>query len=153
MHRCAFFCVLILGLHWPLAHAQDAPPRLATKEQYADCLESHDEIDRRTQTLSKHQQERKELSAKFQAADGRLSAQVQRHAPRTKAEVESYNQAVAKRTAAVKDFNERARNLDRDQTALNTLVLQTNATCGTLQISLEVKEAVETERRTRAAKQ
>jgi len=153
MHRRAFLCVLLLGLHVSSIRAQDAPPRLATKEQYAACLESGDEIDRRTQTLTKQQQEHKELSANFQAADGRLSAQVQRHVPRTKAEVESYNQAVAKRNVAVKDFNERSRTVERDQLALNTLVLQTNATCGTLLISLEVKEAVEAERRTRAAEQ
>jgi hypothetical protein len=153
MQRRAFICVLFLGLHLSSTSAQDAPPRLATKEQYAACLESSEEIDRRTQTLTKRQQEHKALSAKFQAADGRLSAQVQRHVPRTKAEVESYNQAVAKRNAAVKDFNERSRTIERDQVALNTLVLQTNATCGALLISHEVKEAVDAERRTRAAKQ
>ncbi len=152
MHPRAYPCFLCLALHLSSTSAQDAPARLATREQYVACLESGDEIERRTQALTRREQEHKELSAKFEAADRRLSAQVQRHVPRTKAEVESYNQAVAKRNAAVKDFNERARSIERDQVALNALVLQTNATCGTLLISLEVKEAVDAERRARPAK-
>jgi hypothetical protein len=134
------------------ALAQDSPLRVATKEQYAQCLDTADAIEQRSAALSKHNEARQALALKFQAADDDLNAQVKRHAPRTKEEIASYNRAVETRNRSAKEFNEASRSLDREQEALNASVVAHNRLCGSLLISSEVKEAVEQERRARRAK-
>lgn len=150
MPRAARLCAL-LGLLLPAAaSAQDAQPRMSTKAEYAACLDASDTIDRRKQALSKRGDELAVLSAKFKAADADLAAQVGRHAPRTPTEIASYNRAIDTRNQAVKEYNERVRSIEREQSELNALILQTNASCGSLRLSPEVKEAVEAERRNRS---
>lgn len=141
-------CVSLSGV----ALAQDSPLRVATKEQYAHCLETADAIEQRSAALAKHQDARQALALKFQAADDDLGAQVKRQAPKTKGEIASYNRAVETRNRSAKEFNEASRSLDREQDALNATIVAHNQLCGSLLISSDVKQEVEQERRARRAK-
>ena len=132
--------------------AQDPAQRTGSKEEYSACLDSGEVIERQQGALSRRQEELAEFNKKILAADADLSAQVKKHAPRTNAEILSYNQAIGRRNQAVKEFNERGRVLQREQTELNALIFKTNASCSSLLITLEVKEEVESERRSRAAR-
>lgn len=133
----------------PLAAAcQTADPeRLASREEYAACLDQGDAIERRKADLDKRYDEHRQLSAKIRAADERLAAQVRAHAPRTRHELASYNEATRTRNKATADYNERGQALDKEQQRLNDSIFAHNAHCGSLRIDREVKEAVDAERR------
>jgi chromosome segregation ATPase len=132
--------------------AQDVEPRLASKEEYVVCLDEEDELERNRVILTRRQEELKQLSAKFKAADDRFNAQVRQHAPSSKVEIQSYNRAIETRNKQVKEFNERGRALQREQSLLNTKVVEHNTKCGSLAVDIEIKDAVAQERKNRGAK-
>lgn len=86
-------------------------------------------------------------AAKFQAAEADLAAQVKRHAPSKKAELESYNWAVEARNVSAESLNRETRAIQAEQAALNTLILETNARRGGILVTEEIIKDVETGRR------
>jgi chromosome segregation ATPase len=132
--------------------AQEAESRLASKEEYAACLDAEDEFERNRVSLIRRQEELKQLSAKFKAADDKFNAQVRQHAPSSKAEIQSYNRAVENRNQHVKEFNERGRTLQREQSQLNARVVEHNTKCSSLVVDTETRDLVAQERKNRGAK-
>jgi hypothetical protein len=151
MHRRA-----LLLLYAPMLlcaqPAREAESRPASKEEYVACLDSEDDLERSRVNLVRRQDELKQLSAKFKAADDKFNAQIRQHAPTSKAEIQSYNRAMENRNQHVKEFNERGRVLQREQNQLNQRVVQHNAKCGSLVVDIEIKDAVAEERKNRGAK-
>lgn len=125
------------------AESEAPAPRTATKDEYFACLDASDSIEARKTKLAERDRRHKELAAKFQAAEADLAAQVKKHAPSTKAEIESYNGAVARRNASAERFNAESRSIQLEQRALNDLIVATNTSCGGLLISEEVAQAAE----------
>ena len=152
MHHRA---LLLLCAQTSLASAQSpqtAEPRLATREEYAACLDQADEIEASRLTLARKQDELKELSAKFKAADDKFNAQVRQHAPSNKNEIQSYNRAVELRNRHVQEFNERNRALQREQAKHNARVVGHNTKCAVLAVPTEIRDLVAQERKNRGAK-
>ena len=134
------------------AEPEVSAPRAATKDEYFACLDAADSVDEKRAKLAERDRRHKELAAKFQAAEADLAAQVKKHAPSTKSEIESYNQAVARRNASAERFNLESRSLQLEQRALNDLIVATNTSCGRLLISEEVAQAAEQRKRTSPAR-
>jgi hypothetical protein len=131
---------------------QEREPQLASKEEYVACLGNEEKLEGVRASLVRRQDELKQLSAKFKAADDKFNAQVRQHPPSSKAEIQSYNRAVENRNQHVKEFNERGRALEREQTQLNARVVEHNSKCGSLLVAGEVKDTVAKERKERGDK-
>lgn len=142
--------VLLCGALWPVADAAAASPPLATKEEYAACLDAQDAIDRRKAAITQAADELQAMAQRMRAADEDLSAQVKRHTPRTNAELASYNAAVDRRNAAARQFNARNDALQKATEALNDQVFKANERCGALVIASDVKAEVDEARRARS---
>ncbi len=134
------------------AESEASAPRTATKEEYFACLDAADSIEAKKTKLAERDRRHKELAVKFQAAEADLAAQVKKHAPSTKSEIESYNGAVARRNASAERFNLESRGLQLEQRALNDLIVATNTNCGGLLVSEEVVQAAEQRKRTSPAR-
>lgn len=152
MRVSAVLWVLLAGAG-PLtgAAAEPEPSALttATKEQYFSCLDAYDVITEKRVKLTEREQVHKDQATKFEAAEADLAAQIRRHAPSTKAELESYNKAIAKRNLSAQRFNHESRSLKVEQLALNDLIVATNTRCGGMLVSEELVQAA-TERRKRS---
>ena len=141
---------LLCGALWPVADAAAASPPLATREEYAACLDAQDAIDRRKASITQAVDELQALAQRMRAADEDLSAQVKRHTPRTNAELASYNAAVDRRNAAARQFNARNDALQKATEALNDQVFKANEQCGAMVIASDVKAEVDEARRARS---
>jgi chromosome segregation ATPase len=129
--------------------AGSSEPRFASKEEYSACLDAADAVDERRSRFNSRQRQHQEMAAKFQAAEADLAAQVRKHRPSTKAEIESYNRAIAKRNSSVKSLNIEAQSLQLELNELNDQVVENNTRCGGLVVAHEVADAVERERKGR----
>lgn len=130
------------------AEPEPAALKTATKAQYFSCLDAGELIEAKKLKLIERERLHKERASKFEAAEADLAAQVKRHAPSKKSEIESYNKAIAKRNASAERFNLESQSLQVEQRALNDLVFATNTRCGALLISEELAQAA-SERRKR----
>lgn len=132
--------------------AAEESPRIATRQEYAACLDAQDAISMSEAALGRQNDDLRTFALKLQAADELLSAQVRRHTPRTQAELASYNRAVGSRNVAAQQFNERSADLRKAQEALNDRIFRMNEQCATLLIPSDVKAMVDGDRRARGAK-
>lgn len=130
-----------------------AEPVSATKEQYLACLVAQSFVEARKSRFADEEKKYKAFAAKFQAAEASLAAQVKKHAPSNRAEIESYNKAVASRNQTAQSLNAGAEALQRELAAVNKLVVETNSKCGGLLVSAEVAQAAEEEFRRRGEPQ
>lgn len=136
----------------PAVRAQDAAapqPVVSTRAEYLSCLLSNDDLNRRGALLNADHQRHQQRVAALQAAATDLAAQVRRHAPKNKAEADSYNRAIARQNAEVAEVNAQAQVLQGRQDDLNRRVADHNGRCGAMVISAEDRAAAEAEHRRR----
>jgi hypothetical protein len=140
----------LLILPWA-ALAQPSPPepRLASKDDYLSCLVATSSIEARKAALAEKDGQLKAKAAKFQEAETDLAAQVKKHPPTTKKEIESYNKAIDSRNASVETLNKASRGLQQELAALNKLIFEANARCGSMLVRPEDAQAAEEEHRAR----
>jgi hypothetical protein len=145
------WCIaLLMTVAFPAAAVGEAAeervasgPHLSTKEEYRSCLKARDAVETKKAWVKAEDRRIKERASKYQVASADLAAQVKKHPPGTKGEMNSYNRAIAKQRAAADDLNRASENLYKEAQALNTFVVETNSRCGSVTLSLEDAKEVE----------
>jgi hypothetical protein len=146
----AAFCAPVLLA--AAAGAQETPavqPQLSSRAEYLACLGAQDAIGRESARLDQDNQRHAQRLAAVQAASVDLAAQVRRHAPQNKAEVDSYNRAIVRQNTDAATVNAQAQLLRQRQDALNRRIVEYNGRCGTMVVSNEDRAAAEAEHRER----
>ncbi|MFZ5550186.1 MAG: hypothetical protein ACOZJX_15940 [Pseudomonadota bacterium] len=140
--------LLAANVHAQQAVAERAAsaPHLATKDDYAACLDAQDRLEWQRAALNDAERMLQAQAAKVQAADADLAAQVKKHRPSNQAEVASYNRAVETRNRSVDALNREVRALQAAQDAFNSRVFDSNARCLGLMVPAEVAASVKAER-------
>jgi predicted nucleic acid-binding Zn-ribbon protein len=137
----------------PAASAPAAGARLATKSEYLACLVAKSALETKKDQLMEGDRRQQEQTAKFQKAEADLNAQVKKHTPTTKREIESYNRAIDARNKSADALNTSATSLQQEFAAFNKQVVETNARCGSLLVMPDVaQEAQEEHKRMTGAK-
>lgn len=151
-HAALAALVWASALACPAAQALDSAadrPVVSTRAEYLNCLLSNDDLTRRGALLNADHQRHQQRVAALQAASTDLAAQVRRHAPKNKAEADSYNRAIARQNAEAAEVNAQAQVLQAHQDDLNRRVVDHNGRCGAMVISAEDRAAAEADYRRR----
>lgn len=141
--RLVFLAAVAASLPaWPQAASA---PQLSTREEYKACRLSQDALERRRDQLDRRVERHNAAAARLQADSSEYLTSRQKKGLKTAAEVQAYNQAVARFNARNRELEAEQAGIMKEQGDYNATVLAVNGNCGGRVVSHDVKDEVERE--------